>query len=60
MEDKEQVYTFSVKRIKKKINDFILNNYTDLFFHAPVAPAQSEISKMDVDTSEASPDLKPQ
>lgn len=27
-----EVYKFSVKRIKKKINDFILNNYHELFF----------------------------
>jgi hypothetical protein len=25
------VYKFSINRIKKKINDFIINNYNDLF-----------------------------
>ena len=38
-----EVYRFSVKRIKKKINDFILNNYSEL---TPVK---------DADTSEESP-----
>ncbi len=27
-----EIYKFSVKRIKKKINDYILNNYSELFF----------------------------
>lgn len=29
--DGNEVYKFSIQRIKKKINDFILNNYHDLF-----------------------------
>lgn len=29
----------SVKRVKKKINDYILNNYTKLFFKSPVKEA---------------------
>lgn len=32
-EKKDEVYKFSVSRIKKKINDFIINNYTDIFAH---------------------------
>jgi len=24
----------SIKRVKKKINDYILNNYNELFFHS--------------------------
>ena len=31
------VYKFSVKRIKKKLNDFILNNYHELFFSKATA-----------------------
>lgn len=32
-EERDEVYKFSVSRIKKKINDFIINNYTDIFSH---------------------------
>ena len=34
MRNDEIVITHSIKRVKKKINDFILHNYTDLFFAA--------------------------
>lgn len=29
------IHQHSVKRVKKKINDFILNNYNTLFFAKP-------------------------
>ena len=45
------VFKFTVKRIKKKINDFILNNYHELFFAA--SPAQG--SSDEAGTSEDSP-----
>ena len=47
------VYRFSVKRIKKKINDFILNNYHELVFSetTPNKGANSD----DAGTSEDSP-----
>jgi hypothetical protein len=35
------VYRFSVKRIKKKINDFILNNYQEIFFTTGTASDDS-------------------
>jgi hypothetical protein len=35
------VYRFSIKRIKKKINDFILNNYQELFFTTGTASDDS-------------------
>jgi hypothetical protein len=47
------VYRFSVKRIKKKINDFILNNYHELFF-AETTPNKGNNSD-DAGTSEDSP-----
>jgi len=46
------VYKYSVKRIKKKINDFILNNYHELFF-ADTTP--NKASSDDAGTSEESP-----
>jgi hypothetical protein len=48
------VYRFSVKRIKKKINDFILNNYHELFFAADTTPNKSGNSD-EAGTSEDSP-----
>eukprot|EP00351_Strombidinopsis_sp_SopsisLIS2011_P003948 CAMPEP_0116882052 /NCGR_PEP_ID=MMETSP0463-20121206/14192_1 /TAXON_ID=181622 /ORGANISM="Strombidinopsis sp, Strain SopsisLIS2011" /LENGTH=51 /DNA_ID=CAMNT_0004534667 /DNA_START=801 /DNA_END=956 /DNA_ORIENTATION=+ len=32
MQDEEIVITHSIKRVKKKINDFILHSYNELFF----------------------------
>ena len=46
------VYKYSVKRIKKKINDFILNNYHELFF---TDTTPSKASSDDAGTSEDSP-----
>jgi hypothetical protein len=43
-----------VKRIKKKINDFILNNYHDLFFSTPTK-SNDTTSPVDIGTSEDSP-----
>jgi hypothetical protein len=31
----------SVKRVKKKVNDFILNNYNDLFFTPSSKPGST-------------------
>jgi hypothetical protein len=45
------VFKFSVKRIKKKINDFILNNYHELFFSGGAAQSSPD----EAGTSEDSP-----
>lgn len=46
------MYKYSVKRIKKKINDFILNNYHELFF---TETTPSKATPDDAGTSEDSP-----
>ena len=46
------VFKYSVKRIKKKINDFILNNYHELFF---TDTTPSKATPEDAGTSEDSP-----
>ena len=47
MEDDEAeggLIQHSVKRVKKKINDFILNNYSKLFFKSSKATPQQMTS----------------
>jgi hypothetical protein len=44
-----EIFKYSVKRIKKKINDFILNSYQELFFtnaKSPEMPAEFQSKKI--------------
>lgn len=40
-----EVYKFSVKRIRKKINDFILNNYHELFFTGKGSAGKADVAE---------------
>jgi hypothetical protein len=48
------VYRFPVKRIKKTINDFILNNYNELFFTSK--PVESTAAAASTNAEPGSPE----